>query len=183
MSSIIERISNLFSLGQQADPTLITDKLRESIHSNLKEDEDIVHCIRNHRAFYNTRNFNEKNMFFSSRCILTDRRLLIIRNLDHYKLFREIHLPSVLDHRIEKSPDDLVITLKTSSAEDIIEFAKHALYHAHEFSQVLEQTIKQAREKYPVSTSGIPQKQCGSCGKLIDIVAKFCSDCGHKFGL
>lgn len=181
MPSILERISSLLSVGQETDPTLITDKLRESIQSNLKDDEGIVHCIRNQRAFYNSKNFSEKNMFFSSRCILTDRRLLIIRNLDHYKLFREIHLPAVLDHRIEKSNDDLVITLKSSSAEDIIEFAKHALDHAHEFSQVLEQTIKQAREKYPVSTSGKPQKKCGNCGKLTDIEAKFCSDCGHKF--
>ncbi|NIP39136.1 MAG: zinc ribbon domain-containing protein [Candidatus Dadabacteria bacterium] len=181
MSSILEKLSNLFSLGQPSDPTELSDKLAQSISSNLNDGEQLVHCIRNHRAFHNAKSFNKKNMFFNSICILTDRRLIIIRNLDYFKLFREINLAAVRNHRIEKSVDDLVINLNTGpTEEDIIEFSKHALSFAEEFSKVFEQTLIAAKEKYPVSTNGIPQKKCGGCGKLVDQGSKFCHECGHK---
>lgn len=181
MSNLLEKLSNIFSLGQASDPTVLSEKLTKSIHSNLKDDEQLVHCIRNHRAFHNAKNFNKKNMFFNSICILTDRRLLIIRNLDYFKLFREIDLAIIKNPRIEKSPDDLVITLNFETAEDIIEFSKHSLVFAEEFSKVFEQTLKSAKDRYPVSEDDIDQKKCGGCGKLVNRESIFCSQCGHKF--
>lgn len=182
MPSILDKISNLLSSGQGSDPTAISDKLKDSIVSHTKEDEQLIQCIKNHRAFHNSKNFNEKNMFFNSRCILTDRRLLIIRNLEYFKLFREINLLEIKSHRIEPSDDDLVITLKTGRAEDVIEFSKHSLSWANEFSRVFEQTLLSAKEKYPVSQNGVPQKKCSGCGKLVDQDSKFCPQCGNKLG-
>ena len=181
MSSVLEKLSNIFSLGQPSDPTVLSGKLKQSILSNLKDGEKLVFCIINHRAFYNSKNFNEKNMFFSSRCILTDRRLLIIRNLVHFKLFREINLPQIRSHRIEPSDDDLVITLNTGRAEDVIEFSKHSLSWAKEFTKTFEQTLIVAKEKYPVSKDGTAQKKCENCGVLVDHQSKFCPECGYKF--
>nr|NIT14599.1 hypothetical protein [Candidatus Dadabacteria bacterium] len=152
------------------------------IQKNLNDGEKIVHCIRTHRTFHNAKRFNDKNMFFSSRCILTDSRLLIIRNLEYFKLFREINLSSVNDCRIQKSDDDLVIKLLSGGSEYIIEFSKHALIHADEFSKVLEHTLRTAKDKYPLSETGHPQKKCSGCGKLSDLDSQFCSQCGYKFG-
>jgi hypothetical protein len=164
MFNLIEKLSDVLSLGKAADPTQISGKLKESILLNLTDGERIVHCIKNFRAFHNAKNFKDKNMFFNSWCILTDRRLLIIRNLSYFKLFTEIHLPKISDHKVEKSEADLVITLISEATEDIIEFSKNTLGFAEEFSDILVKTLKEAADKY-------------SLGKQ---QSKFCSDCGHR---
>lgn len=180
MFNFKEKLSNVFSLASSANPTQVSDKLKQSIILNLKDGEEFVHSIKNFRAFHNAKKFQNKDTFFNSWCILTDRRLLIIKNLNHFKLFIEIHLPTITDHRIEKSESDLVITLISKTAEDVIEFPKNALSFAEEFSDILLQTLKAAKDRYSVNKEGNIEKKCGNCGKFVSQDTRFCSDCGHK---
>lgn len=181
MFNIIEKLSNVFSLGQAADPTRVSDKLKESILSNLDDGEELIHIIRNSRAFYNAKAHRDKNTYYNSRCILTNRRFLIIRNLDYFKLFREIQLPKITDHKIEKSKSEVIITLISETGEDVIEFSKNMVSFAEEFSDIFSQTLKVAMDKYSINKEGKIEKKCDNCGKFIAQETKFCSDCGHKF--
>ena len=182
MSSIIEKLSNIFSLGTPSDATELSDKLKESILSNLKDGEQLIHSIRNFRAFCDAKSYQDKNTYFNSWCILTDRRLLIIRNLDHFNLFREIALPEVTDHKIEKSEAEVIITFTTAKAKDVIEFSKNAVSFAVEFSDILVKTLKTAKDKHSITKDGKIEKKCDDCGIFVAQETKFCSDCGHKFG-
>lgn len=177
-NKLIDNIKKSVSFAGPKNPLALPEKLHSNIRQYLSENEEIRCSIKNHRAIHNANNWKNKNTFFNSWCILTDKRLLILRNLNYVKVFREIHIPKIDDYRIEKSEDNLVISIITSGIKDSIEFSRHLVSHADKFSDKFTDTVKQCKEKYLIDKQGIIKLQCTKCRKLVLQEDKFCSNCG-----
>lgn len=176
----IEKFLQKITFAALDDPINPPKKLHGSIKEFLPDNESILCTVRNYRAIHNAKNWKDRNTFFNSWCILTDRRLLIIRNLDYVKVFREIHLPRIEDFRIEKSLDNLIIKIITSGIEDTVEFSRYLLDHAERFSIKFSDAVIRFREVQLFNSSGLVKLECPKCAKMVFENDKFCSHCGSS---
>lgn len=179
-NKLIDNLKRSVSFAGPQNPLALPEKLHSNIKEYLSENEEIRCSIKNHRAIHNANSWRNRNTFFNSWCILTDKRLLILRNLNYVKVFREIEIPKIDDYRIEKSVDNLVINISTSGKKDTIEFSRHLVGHADKFSDKFTDTVKQCKEKYTVDNNGIIKSVCPKCSNLVLQQDKFCSNCGSS---
>lgn len=179
-NKLIDNIIKKVGFAGPEDPVALPEKLHSSVKEYLSGNEEIRCSIKNHRAVHNANNWNDKNTFFNSWCILTNRRLLILRNFDYVKVFREIDIPRIEDYRIEKSEDNINIKITTSGILDTIEFPRYLVSHADKFSNKFADTVKHCKEKYLVDNQGIIKLECPKCKKPVSEGDKFCSGCGSR---
>lgn len=179
-NKLIDNIIKRVGFAGQKDPMVLPEKLHSRIIEYLSDNEEIRCSIKNHRAVHYANNWQDKNTFFNSWCILTDKRLLILRNLNYVKVFREIHIPKIDDYSIEKSEDNIVINILTSGIKDTIEFSKYLVSHADKFSDKFTDTVKHVKGKYMADYQGIIKLECPNCTKLVLDDDKFCSNCGSS---
>jgi hypothetical protein len=179
-SNIIETFKKKISLTANYDPVTLPKLLHNNIREYLANNEDIKCSIKNYRAIHNADKWRDRNTFYNSWCILTDKRLLILRNLNYVKVFREIQVPKIDDYSIEKSDDNIMVKIITSGVEDRIEFSRYLIDHAVKFTDKFTNLVKTSKEKYIVDKQGRIKMKCPKCSKAISEEDKFCSNCGSS---
>ena len=179
-NKFIDNIIKRVGIAGEYDPLVLPQKLHSNLMEYLSDNEEIKCIIKNHRAIHNAEKWTDKNTFFNSWCILTNRRLLILRNLQYVKIFREIDFMKIDDYSIEKSDDSIVIKIITSGIQDTIEFSRYLVKHADKFSQKFTDTVKHYRQNYIPAGQRIFTLECPKCTSAVMQEDKFCSNCGSS---
>ena len=146
-NKLIDNIFKKVGFYGPDNPLALPQKLHSSLKDYLSDNEEIICSIKNHRAVHNAPNWKDKNTFFNSWCILTNKRLLILRNLNYVKIFREIHISKIDDYSVQKSEDNIVINIITTGRQDTIEFSKYLVNHADKFSQKFTDAVTSLRKR------------------------------------
>ena len=114
-SSILKKLSGLF-LGS---PKIDSGELKELIGEN----DSVVFKIQTLSSTYKPRAWIDRNAFFRSMLILTNKRVLILKNSSAVNVLRDIELNTITHHKLSSTRSKgLKLEIKTFDAEDLITF-------------------------------------------------------------
>ena len=167
---ILKKISDLF-LGS---PKIDSEELRELIGEN----DSVVFTIQTLSCTYKPRAWIDRNAFFRSMLILTEKRVLILKNSSRVNVLRDIELDAITNHKLSSAKSKgLKLEIKTVDAEDIITFHQQYRKEFEEFSEKFKDAMKRFIE---LSSESGETLFCMHCGTKIPVASVFCSSCGKK---
>jgi len=116
---------------------------------------------------------------FNSWFILTNQRILILRNSSSFKMFREIPFDEIQRTNYEMDGLEPRITIISSDKEDKIDFLRDAIRHCENIEEIFNNALMNAREKAETRVAR-ETMFCYNCGSKIPRKSKFCSECGQE---
>jgi hypothetical protein len=179
INPLIETIQGFISRLESKNFTELPSELKASLSSYLSQDEEILLTLRNYRAIYKAPKWIDSNTYFNSWFILTDQRILILRNSSSFKLFRDIPFDEVSRTLYEMEQLEPRVTIITPGKEDKIEFVSEVIKHCEDIGN----KINEAMEKNRQNSKTTPEKDtmyCHNCGSRIPRKSNFCPECGKS---
>lgn len=144
----------------------------------IGEDDSVVLSVPTVSSSYKPRAWIDRNTFFRSLLILTEKRLLILKSGSKANVLRDIELDSITRHRFGSAKKKgLSLEIKTVEAEDVIRF--HRQYEK-EFGELAEKFPKVLGKRLESSVAGGETVFCMHCGTKIPALSVFCSSCGKR---
>jgi hypothetical protein len=177
ITPLMETIQGLIHKLESRDFTELPSELNGSLSSYLSPGEEILLTLRNYRAIYKAPKWIDSNTYFNSWFILTDQRILILRNSSSFKMFRDIPLDEVSRTLYEMEKLEPRITITTPGKEDRIEFVSQVTEHCEDIGK----RVNEALEKNRLSSKITQEKDtmyCHNCGSKIPRKTNFCPKCG-----
>lgn len=169
-ASIWKRIADFFISPPSVDPV----EMKEVIG----EDDSVVLSVPTVNSTYKPRAWIDRNTFFRSLLILTEKRLLILKSGSAANVLRDIELDTITHHRFGSAKKKgLSLEIKTVEAEDVIRF--HRQYEK-EFEKLAEKFPEVLGKKLESSAAGGETVFCMYCGMKIPAQSVFCSFCGKR---
>ncbi|HEX9667398.1 MAG TPA: zinc-ribbon domain-containing protein [Thermodesulfobacteriota bacterium] len=179
ITPLIGTIQGFINKLESKNFTELPQDLKESLSSYLSQGEEISLTLRNYRAIYKAPKWIDSNTYFNSWFILTDQRILILRNSSSFKLFRDIPLDEVSRTLYEMDGSDPRLTIITPGKEDRIEFVSEVIRHCDDIGKKLNEALEKNRQYYNTT----PEKDtlhCFNCGTRIPKKSNFCPECGKS---
>jgi hypothetical protein len=177
ITPILETLQGFVTRLESKNFTELPSELKDRLSSYLSEDEGVLLTLRNYRAIYKAANWIDSNTYFHSWFILTDQRILILRNSSSFKLFRDIPLSEVSRTRCEMENSDPSVIIISPGKEDRIEFVSKAIEHCGDIGKKISEAVEKNRQ-----LSKFTQEQgaiyCYNCGGKVPKKSNFCSECG-----
>ncbi len=179
ITPLIESIQGLINKLESKNVTELPSELNGSLSSYLSPGEEILLTLRNYRAIYKAPNWIDSNTYFNSWFILTDRRILILRNSSSFTMFRDIALDEVSRTHYEKEKLEPCITIISPGKEDRIEFRREVTKHCEDIGKKVNEALKTSRQNSQLSGEK-DTMYCPNCGNKIPRKSNFCSECGES---
>ena len=151
----------------------------ESLGDLLEEDDSVVLAVQTLSCRYKPRAWIDRNAFFRSTLILTQKRVLLLKSGSKTNLLRDIALDTITRHKFSsaKTKEGLRFEIRTIDSEDIITFHRQYTKEYEELRGKFEETLARASE---LSAAKGETFFCMHCGAKIPTVSVFCSSCGKK---
>ncbi len=167
-SSIGEWIARLF---KNRPLTEISPELRRNVETRFGN-EKILHCLRVEKSFYKNISSFAGETFFRTVAVLTDRKLLLLKDSTAYHEIRFFLLSTVSGCSLQSDSGKpaLVVSLFDGSAARFL-FAKPDP-EIGVFENTIERALSEMRQN-PVEGAF-----CVQCGKQTQPGAAFCGACG-----
>jgi hypothetical protein len=177
ITPILETLQGFVSRLESKNFTELPSELKHGLSSYLSKDEEILLTLRNYRAIYKAPRWTDSNIYFQSWFILTDQRILILRNSSAFKLFRDIPLSDVSGTRYEVENLNPVVTIISPGNEDRIEFISKVTEHCEDIGKKINEALEKNRQlsKFTQEKDTI---YCHNCGSKIPSKSSFCQECG-----
>ena len=167
---IFKKLSDFFL----APPKIDSDELREL----LGEDDSVLLTVQTLSCTYKPRAWVDRNTFFRSILMLTEKRILLLKNSSKVNILRDIEFDTITHHKFGSTRSKgLKLEIKTVDAEDSIMFHQQYRNEFEELSEKFEEVMSQAIE---LSTGTGETFFCMHCGAKIPAASVFCSSCGKK---
>jgi len=174
-----ERIKEIFDRFEAKNSTELPADLQTGLSNYLTPGEDVLITLKNYRAIYKAKRWSDSNTFFNSWFILTNLRILILRNSSSFKMFRDIPLEVIRETNYELDRLEPRIKFSSHDGEDIIEFSKRSMNYCKE----IENKVKDALANVTIVQKDSPDSEtiyCNNCGTRILRHSNFCFRCGTK---
>ncbi len=169
-TGIFKKLSDFFL----APPKIDSDELREL----LGEDDSVLLTVQTLSCTYKPRAWVDRNTFFRSILMLTEKRILLLKNSSKVNVLRDIEFDTITHHKFGSTRSKgLKLEIKTVDAEDSIMFHQQYRNEFEELSEKFEEVMSQAIE---LSTGTGETFFCMHCGAKIPAASVFCSSCGKK---
>lgn len=169
-TGIFKKLSDFFL----APPKIDSDELREL----LGEDDSVLLTVQTLSCTYKPRAWVDRNTFFRSILMLTEKRILLLKNSSKVNVLRNIEFDTITHHKFGSTRSKgLKLEIKTVDAEDSIMFHQQYRNEFEELSEKFEEVMAQAIE---LSTGTGETFFCMHCGAKIPAASVFCSSCGKK---
>lgn len=179
LTQVYERIKEFFDRFESKNFTELPPNVRSGLSNHLTPGEDILITLKNYRAIYKAPKWVDSNTFFNSWFILTNLRILILRNSSSFKMFRDIPLELISETNYEMDTLEPRIKFSSQGREDIIEFSKRAI----SYCSGIEHMIKDALANVTIFKKDSPDSEtiyCNNCGTTIPKQSNYCIECGAK---
>ena len=177
INPLIESIRGLINKLETKNFTELPPELNGSLSSYLSPGEEILLTLRNYRAIYKAPQWIDSNTYFNSWFILTDQRILILRNSSSLKIFRDIALDEVTRTLYEMEKLEPRITIISPGKEDRIDFLSEVTKHCENIGKKLNEALEKNRQNSQLSTEK-DTMYCPNCGSKIPRQSNFCPECG-----
>jgi len=172
-------IKRYLSNGEKQNLTELPSNLKNGLEGYLKQEEVVIFTLRNYRAMYIAPRWLDSNTFFNSWFIITNQRILILRNSSSLKIFRDIPFDDIHRTNYEMNRLEPRIRIISSDKEDRIDFLSDAIRHCENIEETLNRALMDARKRAETSPAG-DTMFCYNCGSKIPRKSKFCSECGQE---
>ena len=179
ITPLIESVQGLISKLESKNFTELPSELNGSLSDYLSPGEKILLTLRNYRAIYKAPKWIDSNTYYNSWFILTDQRILILRNSTSFKMFRDIALDEVSRTLYEVEKLEPRITIISPGNEDRIEFLRDATKHCEHIGKKVNEALEISRQNSQLSTKK-DTMNCPNCGSKIPRTSNFCSECGES---
>ncbi len=177
ISPLLETIRGSLGRMESKHYTELPPELKNQLSAYLSADEEILLTLRNYRAIHKAPRWTDSNTYFNSWFILTDQRILILRNASSLKIFRDIALDEVSRTLYEVERLGPRVTILTPGKEDRIDFVGDALKHCEDIGKKINEALEKNRQSSKLAR-GKDTMYCHNCGSRIPKQSKFCSECG-----
>lgn len=177
ITTLIESIQGVINKLESRNFTELPRELNGSLSSYLSPGEEILLTLRNYRAIYKAPKWIDSNTYFNSWFILTDRRILILRNSSSFKLFRDIALDEVSRTLYEMEKLEPRLTIISPGKEDRIEFVSEVTKHCEDIGKKVNEALEKSRQYSQLSREK-DTMYCPNCGSKIPRKSNFCPECG-----
>jgi hypothetical protein len=179
ITPIIDTIQGIMNRLESQNVTELPSELHDRLSRYLSQDEEILLTLRNYRAIYRAPNWLDSNTYFHSWFVLTDQRILILRNSSSFKLFRDIPLSEITRTRYEMEELDPRVTIITPGNEDRIEFVSKVIEHCEDIGKKIHEALEKSRQLSKLSQEK-DTIYCYNCGSKIPRKSNFCPECGES---
>lgn len=179
ITPLIESIQGLINKLESKNFTDLPSELNGSLSSYLSPGEEILLTLKNYRAIYKAPKWIDSNTYFNSWFILTDQRILILRNSSSFKMFRDIALDEVSRTLYEMENLEPRITIISPGKEDRIEFVSKVTKHCEDIGKKVNEALEKRRQNSQLSTEKYTI-YCSNCGSNIPRKSNFCPECGES---
>jgi len=179
VTRFLEFIKRYLNNLESQNLTDLPSHLTDGLDNYLKAEEAVLLTLRNYRAMYIAPRWLDSNTFFNSWFILTNQRILILRNSSSFKMFREIPFDEIQRTNYEMDGLEPRITIISSDKEDKIDFLRDAIRHCEDIEEIFNNALMNAREKAETRVAR-ETMFCYNCGSKIPRKSKFCSECGQE---
>ncbi len=174
-NGILNKIMNLFSDESAND---LSDSLQLDLINYLDINETIIFKQNIYNSNFLANSWSERNIFYNCILILTEKRIIIAKNSNSLKIFRDIQLATINNlNFLLSDKDNHIISIKTENAEDIIQIKNRYKQQFNDlknrFSKTYENINNQDKSKIDYTT-------CNNCGEMIKRESNFCSNCGKE---
>jgi hypothetical protein len=179
ITPLIESIEGLINKLESKNFTELPSELNGSLSSYLSPGEEILLTLRNYRAIYKAPTWIDSNTYFNSWFILTDQRIIILRNSSSFKMFRDIALDEVTRTLYEMEKLEPRLTIISPGKEDRIEFVSEVTKHCEDIGKKVNEALEKSRQLSQLST----EKNticCSNCGSKVPRKSNFCPECGRS---
>ena len=177
ITPLIESIQGLINKLESKNFTELPSELNGSLSSYLSPGEEILLTLRNYRAIYKAPKWMDSNTYFNSWFILTDQRILILRNSSSFKMFRDIPLDEISRTLYEMEKLEPRITIISPGKEDRIEFVSEVTKHCEDIGKKVNEALEKSRQNSKLATEK-DTMYCPNCGGKIPRKSNFCPECG-----
>ena len=178
LTPLIETVKGYISRLEEKNLTELPSALQIGLERNLTPGEEVIVTLRNFRAIYKAPTWLDSNTYFNSWFILTNQRVLILRNSSSIKMFRDISLDDIKRTHYEIERLKPRITIISQEREDNIDFAKEALSHCEDIHDKINDAVEKAKKR-GTTTLDVETIYCHNCGIKIPRHSNYCSECGH----
>jgi NADH pyrophosphatase NudC (nudix superfamily) len=179
ITPLLESIEGFLNKLESKNFTKLPSDLNGSLSSYLSPGEEILLTLRNYRAIHKAPNWIDSNTYFNSWFILTDQRILILRNSSSFKLFRDIALDEVSRTHYEMEKLEPRITIISPGKEDRVEFVSEVTKHCEDIGKKVNEALEISRQNSQLSGEK-DTRYCPNCGSKIPRTSNFCSECGKS---
>ncbi len=159
----------------------LPQRIQTGLNKYLRDDEDILLTLLDHKAIYRAPKFIDSNTYFNSWFILTNDRIIIARNSYKFKRFRDIPLLDITQIFYELDYTEPKITITTPGKEDIIEFTRAASADCVDLDKKIDSAIENAKT-HKLQAVKDDFVLCSKCGSKVLSESKYCSECGSRLG-
>lgn len=159
----------------------LPQRIQTGLNKYLRDDEDILLTLLDHKAVYRAPKFIDSNTYFNSWFILTNDRIIIARNSYKFKRFRDIPLLDITQIFYELDYTEPKITITTPGKEDIIEFTRAASADCVDLDKKIDSAIENAKTRKLQAVKD-DFTLCNKCGSKVLSESKYCSECGSRLG-
>lgn len=179
LTPLVESIQGLMNKLESKNFTELPSELNRSLSGYLSPGEAILLTLRNYRAIYKAPNWIDSNTYFNSWFILTDKRILILRNSSSFKMFRDIALDEISRTHYEIEKLEPRITIISPGKEDRIEFLRGATKHCEHIGKKVNEALEISRQNSQLSMKK-DTMNCPKCASKVPWKSNFCSECGQS---
>jgi len=164
----------LFAIFAPAKPlTEISQKLRAAFAKKIK-DEKILHCLKVEKIFYKTASSFSGETFFHNVAIITDERLVVVKDSSSYSLIKSFPLAIVLSCDAQSDSGKPALSVEFSDKSH----ARLVFAFDDPETEIFEKTLNRARSNMGKSRTG--GAFCSQCGNKSRPSARFCYACGAR---
>ena len=144
----------------------------------LGKDDSVLLEIPTLSSTYKPRSWIDRNTFFRSVFMLTEKRVLILKSGSRANVLRDIELDAVVRHSFGSAKGKgMRLEIKTVDAEDIIVFHRQYENKFGELAEKFPEALSRSLESRPESGEA---RFCMHCGARFSPQGAFCSSCGKK---
>ena len=162
--------------GEKKEKSYIPDSLKKDILNDLSDGEDLLICIESLSSTYRPKNWFDRNTFFSTFLIVTNKRLIIAKSSSELKIFRDIDLDQIRKYKFNRAKrGHNVIEIECFDSSDKIVVHKTLSDEVQELKEIFDKQFKEIESSLKKNF-----EFCMHCGAKIPLASKFCSTCGKK---
>lgn len=149
----------------------LPERIKNDLSLSLSGDEKIIVSMKSDRIIYRAGSSRDSNTFYKTFAVLTNKRIIIAKNSNSLKIFRDFQLNQVNSLLYEEVASKPTIHVDALNSKYILSMPPGSFAETKTFFDTFNSSLEQGKQL---------NNFCSKCGNKIHSDSVYCSHCGNK---